>query len=56
MVGVRDIVNQCDYLYWDNHYDGLQEQLDEADLIIGFNIKFDLHWLRRVGITIGAVS
>ena len=52
VVGVRDIVKQCDYLYWDGYYDGLQEQLDEADLIIGFNIKFDIHWLRRAGITI----
>jgi DNA polymerase I-like protein with 3'-5' exonuclease and polymerase domains len=31
--------------------DTIQKELDLADLIIGFNIKFDLHWLRRYGIT-----
>ena len=52
VVGVRDIAAKSDTLYWDQHYEGLQEQLDSSKLIIGFNIKFDLHWLRRVGINI----
>lgn len=26
-----------------------QTMINEADLIIGFNIKFDLHWIRRYG-------
>lgn len=30
----------------------IQELLDQCDLLVGFNIKFDLHWLRRYGITI----
>jgi DNA polymerase I-like protein with 3'-5' exonuclease and polymerase domains len=27
----------------------IQSYLDGADTLIGFNIKFDLHWLRRYG-------
>lgn len=28
----------------------IQNCFDHADLVIGFNIKFDLHWLRRYGV------
>lgn len=28
----------------------LQQTIDKVDMLIGFNIKFDLHWLRRYGI------
>lgn len=28
----------------------VQRLIDECDVIVGFNIKFDLHWLRRYGI------
>lgn len=31
----------------------IQQRINEASLIVGFNIKFDLHWLRRYGISIG---
>lgn len=30
--------------------ESLQKLVDEADLIIGFNFKFDYHWLRKVGL------
>lgn len=29
----------------------IQQKIDESDILIGFNIKFDLHWIRRYGIT-----
>lgn len=29
----------------------LQKQIDNSDLLVGFNLKYDLHWLRRYGIT-----
>lgn len=32
----------------------LQLEVDGADLLVGFNIKYDLHWLRRYGITWGS--
>lgn len=28
----------------------IQDAINNADLLVGFNIKFDLHWLRKVGI------
>lgn len=28
----------------------IQEKVDEAALLVGFNIKFDLHWLRRYNV------
>ena len=30
--------------------DTIQNAVDEADVLVGFNIKFDLHWLQRYGI------
>ena len=30
----------------------VQEQIERADLIIGFNFKFDFHWLRRAGLNL----
>lgn len=30
----------------------VQEAINKASLLIGFNIKFDIHWLRSVGLTI----
>lgn len=32
------------------HLDTVQSCIDEANLLIGFNIKFDLHWIKRYGI------
>lgn len=28
----------------------LQKLIDEADLIVGFNLKFDYHWLTKIGL------
>lgn len=53
-VGLRDSGGNT-YLY-DIEYSGtpygvalqeIQTKIEEADLLIGFNIKFDLHWLRK---------
>ena len=30
--------------------DAIQKEIDESEILVGFNIKFDLHWLRRYGI------
>ncbi len=32
------------------HLSILKREFDAADLIIGFNLKYDLHWLRKYGI------
>lgn len=34
----------------------LQYQIDSCNLLVGFNIKFDLHWLRNIGIDISKVK
>jgi DNA polymerase I-like protein with 3'-5' exonuclease and polymerase domains len=33
----------------------LQYQIDWSNIIVGFNIKFDLHWLRNIGIDISKI-
>ena len=37
--------------YSENPYkrclDEIQNQIDDAEILVGFNIKFDLHWLRK---------
>lgn len=33
-----------------HHLDSIQELIDSTETLIGFNIKFDLHWLRKYGI------
>jgi DNA polymerase I-like protein with 3'-5' exonuclease and polymerase domains len=38
--------------YW---LDTIQNIIDKTDLIVGFNIKFDLHWLRNIGIDISNI-
>lgn len=41
---------------WDVYYDELgyketlQDAVDNSDILIGFNIKFDLHWCQREGL------
>lgn len=32
------------------HIQEINKLIDNSDLIVGFNIKFDLHWLRKYGI------
>lgn len=34
----------------EEHNEIVQANLNEADLVVGFNIKHDLHWLKRAGI------
>lgn len=34
----------------------IQDLVDGHDLIVGFNLKFDLHWLRRYGINFSKCS
>jgi DNA polymerase I-like protein with 3'-5' exonuclease and polymerase domains len=36
-----------------NKLDDIQKEIDAAEILVGFNIKFDLHWLRKYGINFG---
>lgn len=52
-VGLRDSTNHLyDIEYSDNPCDvsQIQSMLSSCKLLIGFNIKFDLHWIRKYGL------
>lgn len=36
-------------LPYGHHITDLQKSLDSVDLLVGFNIKYDLHWINRYG-------
>lgn len=56
MVGLRSSsgINVYDVEYSQKPYGdilkSIQSQIDDADIIVAFNAKFDLHWCRRYGI------
>ena len=50
VVGVKNLTTDTVTHYWYPDLHALQETIDNASTLIGFNIKFDLHWLRRAGI------
>ena len=52
VVGVLDIDTGETFYYWENFHE-LQEKIDNCRLLIGFNLKFDLHWIRRAGVNFG---
>ena len=33
-----------------NKLDEVQKRINDAEILVGFNLKFDLHWLRKYGI------
>lgn len=48
-VGLKWLDQENSWIQW-NGWEGMQSEIDAADVLVGYNIKFDLHWLRRVGI------
>lgn len=56
VVGLLNVDTNEETKYWLPNIDGLQKQIDNSELLIGFNIKFDLHWLRRIGINISLLQ
>ena len=53
MVGMKFLKEDA-HIKTDN-FTKLQYAIDKASFLIGFNIKFDLHWLRKVGLDISKV-
>ena len=53
-VRTRDWSNLYPIAYNDLPYgaklESIQQDIDQSDILIGFNIKFDLHWIKRYGI------
>ena len=38
------------------HFSILQDWVNSADVLVGFNIKFDIHWLMNIGVTLDNVK
>lgn len=52
-VGTYDFSQCREHIFWDDTYTHLQEQINQAELIVGFNnIPFDTHLLAANGIVI----
>jgi DNA polymerase I-like protein with 3'-5' exonuclease and polymerase domains len=43
-------------VYYSEKFDYIQNVINRAGILVGFNIKFDLHWLRKIGIDISKVK
>jgi DNA polymerase-1 len=53
-VGLKDTtIEPC--IWYEEEAKVIQPIINNASLIVGFNIKFDLHWLRKLGIDISKV-
>jgi DNA polymerase-1 len=53
LVGLGDAVFKIEYddAPYGQHLAEIQNLIDSASVIVGFNLKFDIHWLRRYGIS-----
>lgn len=49
--GYKDFSIEYDSDPYGQKLQEIQQEIDKADILIGFNFKFDLHWLRRYGIS-----
>lgn len=41
---------ECLYVLQKDYKEVIQREINTADILVGFNIRFDLHWLRNYGI------
>jgi len=41
-----------EFFYRPRNITYLQQQIVDADIVVGFNIKYDLHWLNRLGVDV----
>lgn len=57
VVGLMFCDNDWNQVSYKHYYDveELANDLKRATILLGFNFKFDLHWLRNVGITTNAI-
>jgi DNA polymerase I-like protein with 3'-5' exonuclease and polymerase domains len=49
LVGLGDKIYDIEYSEspYGHHLQEIRQEIESADLLVGFNIKFDLHWIRR---------
>lgn len=52
-VGINDMCYPIEYSGepYRSGLSSIQDAIDSSDVIVGFNIKFDLHWIRKYGIS-----
>lgn len=53
-VGLK-FTNETRFIFYEEQFDYIQDIINNAAIIVGFNIKFDLHWLRRIGVDISKI-
>jgi DNA polymerase I-like protein with 3'-5' exonuclease and polymerase domains len=53
-VGLK-YINETRFIFYEEQFDYIQDIINNAAIIVGFNIKFDLHWLRRIGVDISKI-
>ena len=53
-IGMKNPYNQIIFYQFD--LPDIQAWINEHQLIIAFNAKFDLHWLRKIGINISKIK
>lgn len=58
MTGIKWLNDRpkCYYNIGNDYTKLLQICIDDADIIVGFNIKFDIHWLMNIGVTFDNVK
>lgn len=42
--------------YFPGDAEPIQDVINKADILVGFNIKFDLHWLKNIGINTNTIK
>ncbi len=54
MVSLAMLPSDCDILwcYREFNVEQIQSLIDEADVVVGHNIKFDFHWLLNLGVDV----
>jgi len=50
------IGESCVTTQLDTHKENIQELVSNSNVLVGFNIKFDLHWIRKYGIDFSSCS
>ena len=48
-IGLQDLASDEVFVYYEENFELARQKLKEATRIIGFNLKFDPHWLRKYG-------
>lgn len=56
MVGIKWMNDRPTCISTQGEYYKIPQAITQADIIVGFNIKFDIHWLMNIGVTFDNVK